>query len=310
MAVSNLVAASAGKSQYVTRFTSSGTFTLPAGYDSNNPLWVQVLMGGGGGGGGGGGASNGTSAGGGGGGGSGIVTEFYTYLTANQTVTIGAGGTGGAGGTQNANINGVAGQSGGITFFGSYAVPGAGGGGGGSNNSSQSAPGTSNLAGIYQYFIQGGSGNNTMLGFGGPGGSGGGPGNTAGASWGHGSSNTGLNYSAKGGGLLDVPVFSPTGSPSMTSVSNRHDFNQRGGGAGGYQTSNDGQWGKGGLAGGIVGGLAQAAQTTTASEAIGGTATEPSAGGGGGGGGRGLTGGNAGAGGAGASGFVTVIYWA
>jgi len=310
MGSSTVPAASGGATQTVVTYTSSTTFTLPSGYGVSKPLWVQVIMGGGGGGGGGGGSSaSGTSAGGGGGGGSGVVSECYTYLTANTTVTIGAAGTGGAGATYNTNANGVNGTSGGITFFGSYAAPGGVGGGKGSNNSTQSATSTSNLTGVYGYMIQGGSGTNTMLGFGGAGGSGGGGGNNNGLSWGHGSSATTPGYTINGGGLLDAPLYASTVSPNSYSIPNNHDFNQRGGGAAGYQSDTDGQWGKGGLAGGLVGGLAQAAQTTSASLAIGGTATEPSAGGGGGGGARGNTGSNAGVGGAGASGFVTLSYW-
>jgi len=308
MGIAQIPAPSGGLTQTVTTFTSSGTFTLPSGYGVSKPLWVQVLMGGGGGGGGGGGATTITNtAGGGGGGGSGIVAGFFTSLTANQTVTIGAGGTAGNGGAQNTVANGTAGGAGGTTIFGDYRVPGGRGGGQGSNSNNQSAPGQASIT-AFGYYIKGGSGNNTALGFGGAGGSGGGAGNTDGTTYGHGSPLNGF-YQNGGGGLTDIALYASNQTPNEYNIAYNHDFNQRGGGAGGYQTNTSARWGKGGLAGGILGGTAQAADTTVAAEAVGQTATVPSAGAGGGGGACGSPGGNAGAGGVGAAGFVTITYW-
>jgi hypothetical protein len=83
-------------------FTSSGTFILPSGYSSNNPLWARVTAVGGGGGGGQGYAS--------GGGGGGAVVVRDMAITANIPVVIGAGGISGAESTN--------GGRGGDTIFG------------------------------------------------------------------------------------------------------------------------------------------------------------------------------------------------
>ena len=96
MAINTVPAASAGKSRYVSTFTSSGTFTLPAGYDSTNPLVCEVYIQGAGGGGGS-GAFNSTQGNGAGGGGAGYCMYIPSLaVTSNTTVTIGTGGAGGA----------------------------------------------------------------------------------------------------------------------------------------------------------------------------------------------------------------------
>jgi len=69
-------------------FTSSGTFTLPAGFGPDRPLWSRVIAVGGGGGGGQGFCS--------GGGGGGAVVVRDLGITGNLTVVVGAGGNGGA----------------------------------------------------------------------------------------------------------------------------------------------------------------------------------------------------------------------
>lgn len=69
-------------------FTSSGTFSLPAGYSESNPLWVRCTAVGGGGGGG-----QGYAAGGGGGG---AVVVRDLAITGNVPIVIGAGGLSGA----------------------------------------------------------------------------------------------------------------------------------------------------------------------------------------------------------------------
>lgn len=65
-------------------FTSSGTFTLPAGYSPSNPLWVRCTAVGGGGGGG-----NGYGSAGGGGG---AVVVRDLAISGNLPIVIGAGG--------------------------------------------------------------------------------------------------------------------------------------------------------------------------------------------------------------------------
>jgi len=69
-------------------FTSSGTFTLPAGFSESKPLWAKVTAVGGGGGGGSGYAAAG------GGGGAVVIKDLA--ITGNLPVIVGSGGTHGA----------------------------------------------------------------------------------------------------------------------------------------------------------------------------------------------------------------------
>ena len=108
-------------------FTSSGTFTVPAGVTA-----VKVTVVGGGGGS---GALTGANVATAGGGAGGTAIEWITGLTSGSTVsvTIGAGGTGGTG-TTNATWDG---SDGGTSSFGAYCSASGGEGSLGSNQSNQ-----------------------------------------------------------------------------------------------------------------------------------------------------------------------------
>lgn len=110
-------------------FTSSGTFTVPAGVRT-----IDIFCVGGGGGGNSGGAGKSTSSGG-GGGGSGYTTTVKSYsVTPGSTfaVTIGAGGSSGLGGSAT-SFGSVCTANGGTSGY--YKNGGSGGGGGSYGNS-------------------------------------------------------------------------------------------------------------------------------------------------------------------------------
>ena len=141
---------SSSSSSGKTLFTSSGTFTVPAGVDK-----VFITGCGGGGGGGGGWAVNGVYHSGGGGGGADLVLRKMINVTPGEeiTVTIGVGGTGGLCiGNGNTSTNGTAG---GGTSFGALASVAGGGYGCGSPGSGAagaaggtwSTPGAASVAG-------------------------------------------------------------------------------------------------------------------------------------------------------------------
>lgn len=154
------------------RYTSNGSFTVPAGVTQ---IWVSGCAGGGGGGGGAGAnGSAATSAGGGGGGaGQSIIRVPYTVTPGQSiSITIGAGGTVGAGGANGAN-NGGAGGAGGNTVVGSLVTltGGSGGGGGISSGASGGSGGTGFPNGSYGddgvAFCGGGAGASSPFGGGG-----------------------------------------------------------------------------------------------------------------------------------------------
>lgn len=115
---------------YIAEFTSSGTFTKPAGYD----YFIVELWGAGGGG----GKSTASSGCGGGGGGYSFKRFEYADIGTSETVTIGAGG---AKKTTQAN-----GGTGGESTFGSLLT--AYGGSGGRYNANGGAGGGSGLSGF------------------------------------------------------------------------------------------------------------------------------------------------------------------
>jgi hypothetical protein len=163
-------------SKGVQRFTTNGSFTVPAGVTT---IYVSGCAGGGGGGGGGGtsGQSSYVGGGGGGGGGSGqsIIQQAYS-VTPGQVIpiTVGGAGTGGTG-SSSSNTGGSNGGFGGNTIIGTLITLGGGGGG-----------------------ILGGRSIANTLG-------GGGAGSPGGSGYPNGSSGTDGNYTGNGGAGASSP---------------------------------------------------------------------------------------------------------
>ena len=291
----------------VTNFSTSGTWTKPAGVTT---VTVELWAGGGGGGSGRKGSSD-LSAGGGGGGG-GYVTRTFpaSDISSTVSVTIGAGGAGGAA-QSTLNTDGNAGSSGNNSTFGSFltAYSGAAGAGGisGANVSQGGAGGGALSAGsgvnggapknnnIYtpEGDFGGGSGGG-VYGSGGASGYGGGGGGYGGYATGTGGGSSFQGGPAGGGG---GGVFSSTAYAGGAGGSNAGPSSGGGAGGAGSTTGSAGTAGSGRQGGGGGG---------AGSAGNGGTGGAGGTFGGGGGGGGGSIGGTSGAGGAGGGGYCRV----
>jgi hypothetical protein len=179
------------------RFSSSGSFTVPAAVTT---IYVSGC-GGGAGGGGGQGNSGGQSLGGGGGGGAGqnVIRSALT-VTPGQVIAIGIGAAGTAG------ASGIAGTAGGNTTIGTLLTLTGGGAGMGGGNVNSNSIGGGGAGGVSSGFPAGGTGSdgnltgNGGMGASGPFGGGGGNGRAATANGGVGSPASGFGSGGGGGG--------------------------------------------------------------------------------------------------------------
>lgn len=295
----------ASGSATLNEYSSSGTWTKPAG-----ATFVMVeLWGGGGGGGSGRRRAVGTARLGGTGGGGGAYKYFLfkaSDLGATENVTIGAGGTGGAAVTVN-DTNGNDGAAGGNTTFGSHLTAyGGSAGTGGTTTAAGGGAGGGGMAsggpafGTNQNQAFGSiTSNAAAVGLGSGFGGGSGSGNSVTAAFAAGGSVYGGAGGGAGGGVSTVEaLFDGGAGGSINAVTG-------GGGAGGTSHATTPT---AGAAGGTnrFGGGGGGASTGAAAAAGGAGAAR---GGGGGGGGASTDGFNSGAGGTGGNGFCRVYSW-
>jgi hypothetical protein len=233
-------------------FTSSGTWTKPAGCSR-----VTVLAIGGGGGGGSGrrGAASSTRCGGGGGAGGGRAHDEIaaSLLGATETVTVGAGGAGAAAPTSDTS-NGSAGSAGGESSFGTH-VRATGGRAGNGGATAASIAGGAGVQG-------GGSGGNGTNGNGSTGehgtsgapGGGGGGGVTSGNNDAGGGNGGQSGWLSGGGAGSAGAAGGGTGTAGTAVTANRPQPGGGGGGGGGNAAGGGGAGGNGALYGAGGGG--------------------------------------------------------
>jgi hypothetical protein len=211
-------AASTGGAINVQTFTSSGTWTKPAGYAAGSRVFIQAWGGGGSG-------AKASVAGGGGGGGYNERWITLSALGATETVTIGAGGTAVTTSTTNGNTGGTTTFGSWVSAYGGGAGTSGGAGGGGGGQLSAGAP---SVSGAPWGGIQGDSNSLYSGGWivGGSGGSPGAPGSPS--VWGGGGGG-GLNFA---GGASS---FGGAGGAGLTASSGTAG-SQPGGGGGGTST--------------------------------------------------------------------------
>jgi hypothetical protein len=142
------LAATGGTATDVQTFTSSGTWTKPAGAIAVDV--VVISAGGGGGSGRKAGVATAAFSGGGGGGGSYSMRNISAALLGGtETVTVGSGGTGGASVTAN-STNGNIGVTGGNSSFGTWIQVAGGGGAGAATNTTGPAGSSSSARAMFQ----------------------------------------------------------------------------------------------------------------------------------------------------------------